>query len=302
MAWRPFRNIGLQLAALGLSVLLWMTISGQQVERNVLVQLQFRNMPVALELVGDPPRTVDVRVSGAAGLIGALAGDQIVATIDLTDARSGVRVFPLTTEQISVPLGVEVKGVQPATISLNLERGSSAQMPVKPTIDGEPAAGYEMGKVTWQPEKVEVIGPESRLKDVAAAVTERISIEGATSTIVDTVGIGVPDSSLRLRQTQSARVTINIVPGPVAKFANRPVVFQNLAPGRKAVAMPAGVTVTVRAAPRVLSAIADPLLQPSVDLAGLGAGRYTLPVRLVPQGGAYVVTALEPATVSVKIQ
>src|SRR6187399_2018125 len=116
MAWHPFRNVGLQLAALGLSVLLWMTISGHQVERNVLVQLQFRNMPASLELIGDTPRNVDVRVSGAAGLIGALEPYQVVATVDLTDARTGVRVFPLTTEQITVPLGVEVKGVSPSTI------------------------------------------------------------------------------------------------------------------------------------------------------------------------------------------
>jgi YbbR domain-containing protein len=302
MAWRPFRNVGLQLAALGLSVLLWVTISGQQVERNLSVQLQFRNMPASLELLGEQLRNVEVRVSGASGLISSLEPSQIVATVNLTDARPGVRVFPLTTEQISAPLGILVKSVAPSTISLTLERGGSAQVPVKPTIDGEPAAGYELGEVTWQPKTVEVLGPESALKDVEPAVTERISIEGATSTVVDTVGIGMTDPALHLRQAQSARVTINVVPGQVAKFANRPVVFQNLAPGRKAVAQPVAVTVSVRAAQRVLSAIVDPLLKPYVDVTGLAAGRYNLPVRVDPQGGAYVVTAIEPATVAVRIQ
>jgi YbbR domain-containing protein len=302
VAWNPFRNIGLQLAALGLSVLLWMTISGQQVERNLSVQLQFRNMPATLELIGDALRNVEVRVAGASGLISALEASQIVATVDLTDARAGVRVFPLTTEQISAPLGVEIKSVAPSSIPLTLERGALAQASVKPTIDGEPAAGYEIGEVTWQPQKVEVVGPESRLQEVPEAVTERISIEGATSTVVDTVGVGMTDPALHLRQAQSARVTINIVPGPVAKFQNRPVMFQNLVLGRKATAQPAAVTVSVRAAQRVLSALADPLLRPYVDVTGLAAGRYNLPVRVDPQGGAYVVTAIEPATVAVRIQ
>ncbi len=302
MAWRPFRNIGLQLAALGLAVLLWMTISGQQVERNVLVQLQFRNMPETLELIGDTPRTVDVRLSGATGLISALEPYQVVATVDLTDARAGARVFPLTTEQITVPLGVEVKAVAPSTISLTLERGSSAQVPVKPTIDGEPAAGFEVGEVTWQPQAVEVIGPESHLKETPSALTERISIEGATSDVVDTVGIGVTDPTLRLREAQSARVTIKIIPGPVARFTNRPIVFQRLAPGLRATAQPAVVAVSIRAAGRVLTAIAEPLLRPYVDTQGLGAGQYNLAVRLDPQGGAYVVTEIEPATVVVRIR
>jgi YbbR domain-containing protein len=302
MAWRPFRNIGLQLAALGLAVLLWMTISGQQVERNVLVQLQFRNMPASLELIGDTPRTVDVRLSGATGLISALEPYQVVATVDLTDARAGARVFPITTEQITVPLGVEVKAVAPATISLSLERGSSAQVPVKPTIDGEPAAGYEMGEVTWQPQTVEVLGPESHLKEAPSVVTERISIEGATSDVTDTVGIGPTDPMLRLRQGQSARVTIKINPGPVARFTNRPVAFLRLAPRLRATAQPAAVAVSIRASGRVLTAITEPLLRPYVDVQGLGAGQYNLPVRLDPQGGAYVVTGFEPATVAVRIR
>lgn len=302
MAWRPFRNIGLQLAAFGLAILLWMTVSGQQVERNVLVQLQFRNMPASLELIGDPPRTVDVRVSGATGLISALEGYDIVATVDLTDARAGVRVFPLTTEQIRVPLGVEVKAVTPATISLTLEPGSSARVPIEPTIDGEPAAGFEVGEVTWDPENVEIIGPESHIKETPSAVTERISIEGATSDVSDTVGIGVADPLLRLREAQSARVTVRIIPGPVARFLNRPVGFQRLAPGLRATAQPAVVAVSIRASSRVLAAIADPLLRPYVDLQGLGAGQYNLPVRLDPQGAAYVVTEIQPATVAVRIR
>ena len=101
MAWRPFRNIGLKITAFCLGIVLWITVSGQQVERSVLVQLQFRNVPAALDLAGDTPRTVDVRVRGAAGLISPLEPYQVVATIDLTNARAGVRVFPLTVEHIS---------------------------------------------------------------------------------------------------------------------------------------------------------------------------------------------------------
>jgi YbbR domain-containing protein len=268
----------------------------------VLVQVQFRNMPPSLELVGETVRNVDVRLSGAASLISALESYQVVATVDLTDARAGVRVFPLTAEQISVPLGVEVKGVNPATISLALEPGASKMVPVKPTIDGDPADGYEIGEVIVQPQQVEILGPESHLKDAPDAVTERISIEGATSDVADTVGIGVTDPAVRLRQPHSARVTIRILAGPVAKFVNRPVVFQRLAPGLKATAQPAAVAVSIRAAGRVLAAIAEPLLKPYVDVQGLGPGRYNLPVRLDPQGAAYVVTAIEPSAVAVRIQ
>src|SRR5436190_23071220 len=99
MAWRPFNHLALKIAALILAVLLWITVSGQQVQRNMLVQLQFRSIPMSLEMTGDTPRIADVRVRGAAGVISQLEPGQLVATLDLTAARPGVRVFPLTSDQ-----------------------------------------------------------------------------------------------------------------------------------------------------------------------------------------------------------
>ena len=214
MAWHPFRHPGLKLAALGLGTLLWITVSGQQVERSVLVQLQFRNVPPALEITGDTPRTVDVRVRGAAGLISRLEPTEIVATVDMTDTRPGVRVFPLTADHITVPLGVEVKSVDPSTVSLTLEKTVQAKAAVKPTIDGDPAPGYQLDGVDVEPKTVVILGPESHLKGPQAAltaVTERISIDGATSTITETVSMAMSDPAVRLRDPQTARVTVRIV-------------------------------------------------------------------------------------------
>jgi YbbR domain-containing protein len=210
MAWYPFRNPGLKAAALGLGTLLWMTISGQQVERSVLVQLQFRNVPDNLEITGDPPRTVDVRVSGAAGLISRLEPTEIVATIDVTGTRPGPRVFPLTVNEITVPLGVEVKSVDPPTISLTLEVAKTDTALVQPTIDGQPAAGYEIESVEVVPRTVVIVGPESHLKQHQTAQTESISIDGATATVTDTVSMAVRDPAVRLRDPQPAKVTIRI--------------------------------------------------------------------------------------------
>jgi YbbR domain-containing protein len=211
MAWYPLRNPGLKAAALGLGTLLWMTVSGQQVERSVLVQLQFRNLPSNMQITGDPPRTVDVRVSGAAGLISRLEPTEIVATVDVTGSRPGTRVFPLTVDQVTVPLGVEVKSVDPPTISLVLEVTKTDTAMVQPTIDGEPAAGYEVEGVDVVPKIVVIVGPESHLKQHQTAQTESISIDGATSSVVETVSMAVRDPAVRLRDPQQARVTIRIV-------------------------------------------------------------------------------------------
>ena len=299
MALRPFRNARLKIAALGLGFVLWITVSGQQVERTVLVQLQFRNLPASLEITGDAPRTVDVRVHGAAGLISRLEPTEVVATVDLTDARPGLRVFPLTSGHISVPLGVDVRSVDPSAVSLTLEKSAPADVAVKPTIDGQPAPGYEVADVTWEPKTVGVVGPESHIKERPLAVTERISIEGAKATVIETVSMGVSDPAVRLRESRAARVTIKIVAAPVARFADLPVVFRNLPPEREVTLDPATVTVTVR----MHQATSGPnrKIDPYVDLAGLAPGRYTLQVH-VDSHDEYAIGTIEPATVAVRIR
>jgi len=301
MAWNPFRHFWLKFAALGLGTLLWITISGQQVERSIVVQLQFRNIPASLELTGDPPHTIDVRLRGASGQFSQLAPSDVVATVDLTDTKPGPRIFPLTVDHVSVPLGIEVMSVEPATIRLNLERSSSVEVAVSPTIDGDPAPGYEIGEVVSDPKTVWVVGPESRLNEKTAAVTERISVEGATGTITDIVSMGASDSSVRLREPRPAKVTIKIVPAEPTRFSGRPISFRNLMPGRTATTDPATVTVSVRARRDLLSSLRDEALAPYVDLGGLAPGRYNLPVH-VDARGEYVVGAIDPSLVSVRIR
>ena len=302
MAWSPFRGIGLKLAALGLGLVLWMTVSGQQVERSVLVQLQFRNVPSSLEITGNPPRTVDVRLRGTSGLISRLETIDVVATIDVTDVRPGVRVFPLTVDQISAPLGVQVMSVDPSTVSLTLEESATADVPVKATIDGEPAAGFDIEEVVCEPKTVTIRGPASRVKAGLAALTERISVEGVAATMTETVSMAVSDSTARLRDTQNVRVTIKIVPAPIVEMGASRVGFRHLGPGHQASADPATAAVSVRAGRAALAALRDQAPpEPYVDVAGLGPGRYNLPVK-VDSAGAYVAAGIDPATVAVRIR
>ena len=62
MAWHPFRHFGLKISAFVLGLLLWITVSGQQVERSVVVQLQFRNVPASLEIIARSSDRLDVRI------------------------------------------------------------------------------------------------------------------------------------------------------------------------------------------------------------------------------------------------
>src|SRR3982751_4300572 len=96
-----FRHLGLKLLSLGLAVLLWMVVAGEEtVERGLRVPLELQQMPSGLEVLGEVPATVDVRVRGASGTLSRVGPGDVVAVLDLKKARSGRRLFPLTPDQV----------------------------------------------------------------------------------------------------------------------------------------------------------------------------------------------------------
>jgi YbbR domain-containing protein len=76
--------------------------------------------------------------------------------------------------------------------------------------------------------------------------------------------------------------------------------LRNVAPNLDAQALPAAVDVSVRGSRESLSRVAADDIAAYVDLAGLGAGQYSLPVHADSSKDAGV-THIEPALVQVRI-
>lgn len=304
MIWHPFRNFGLKIVAVGLAVLLWFTVSSPQVERSVRVPLVYRNVPVSLQMTGDPVDSVNVHIRGGGTQVSQIATGEIVVVADLAGVSAGSIVLPLRTDQVKVPYGVEVTQVDPSAVTVTLEKTGTTEVPVNPTVNGQPAPGYLVGAITSDPRRVVIVGPVSRLNDTVRATTEPISIDGATAPVVQTVNVGVTDAELRLRQPVTARVTVQIVPSTgqlIARtFSARPVTFRN-AESRRATAEPSVVTVTVAAPAAVLAGLDEQAIQPYVDLTDLGPGRHVLAVH-VDLGGDFALRAIAPSTVTVQIR
>ena len=211
MAWHPFRNLGLKVVALGLGIMLWFTVSSDHfVERSVRVPLVFRNVPVSLEIAPDAPDSVEVHLRGR---VSQLTGDQgdVIVYIDLSDAHAGSRLFHLRTDQVTTPFGVEATQVFPSTVMLTLETTGTKRVNVEATVEGKPAEGFEIGKITVEPSTVDVLGPESELKALRSAITETVMVDGAKETVTRVVSIGVMNSSLRLKESRTARVVVEVV-------------------------------------------------------------------------------------------
>ena len=298
----PFRHIGLKLLSVGLAVALWMAVSGERtVERTLRAPLELQQFPAGLELQGEIPSTVDVRVQGASGSLARLGPADVIAEIDMRGARPGRRLFSLPLAQVRAPFDVQVLQVTPSSIAMLLEPSADRAVPIAPTIDGKPAPGFVVAKVICDPATVDVVGPESSVKRVTEALTEPVSVAGARSVVRQNVALGLSDPALRFKSRRTASVTVNIQPAPAERsFRDVPVHFRNVGPGLLAQAAPAVTTIAGRGNREALSGLAADDVTVYVDCAGLGLGSYSLTLRADASDDVGVVR-FDPPTVRVQI-
>jgi YbbR domain-containing protein len=159
-----------------------------------------------------------------------------------------------------------------------------------------------VGRISSSPPTVQVVGPESRLRQIAQATTEPVPIAGARERVRDVVNVGVEDSSVRLKEAQNAEVFVEIWPAPVERdVGGVPIRWRNLGGGLKAPqVVPSLARISVRGRSAALANIRSDTIEAFVDLAGLGPGRYNLRVQVDPSHD-FGISAIMPPVVTVVI-
>jgi len=304
MRYHPFSHFGLKIVSVGFALMLWYLVSSQQsaVERGLRIPLGLQNLPANLEMVEPPQESVDVRLRGAADLLSRLAPGDVVATIDLSSAQVGRRLFHISPERVRAPFSVEVAQITPQSVAIRFEASATRVVPVQPSVEGEPAAGFIVGEVTAEPKVVEVMGPESVVRRVEEAITEPLWVGAASSAVKASVLLGVAEPGVRVKTARNALVTVAIVPAPETRILDSvPVRTRNLAQGLTAHVTPPMVRVRVRGNKATVEKIRDSSVMAYVDLSGISEGDYGLPVRLEPSKDV-AIDQLDPTVVNIHVQ
>ena len=96
MAYHPFRHLGLKSSSVGIALLLWFAVGGEQtVERSLRVAAGAAEPPRrGSSWSASAPSTVDVRVRGASAVLSQLRPGDVVAVLDLSPRRPGRTLLP----------------------------------------------------------------------------------------------------------------------------------------------------------------------------------------------------------------
>jgi len=116
-----FANAGLKLLALAISFLVWATYTAEPyAEVGFQVPLEFTTMPTQLEISGDVPTVVHVRVRGRSALLRRMIAADLNLRLDLKDGKEGTTNLQITPAMVGAPFGATVVQVAPTEIHVTL--------------------------------------------------------------------------------------------------------------------------------------------------------------------------------------
>src|ERR1700675_2306540 len=116
-----FASAALKLLALAISFLLWATYTSEPyAEVGFQVPLEFTSMPTHLEISGDLPTAVHVRVRGRSALLRRMVAADINLRVDLKDGKEGTSQMRITPEMVGAPFGATVVQVAPSEFQVTL--------------------------------------------------------------------------------------------------------------------------------------------------------------------------------------
>ena len=293
------RHLWRKTVAVLMAAGLWFIIGGQKVvERAIRVPLEYTNLPSGIEMTGEIPTVVDIRVRGSEAALARMVPGEMVAVLDLAGARAGNRLFHLTGSDVRSPSGVEVVQVTPGNVAIGFEATVSKMVRVSPSVEGTPAFGYEVGAITSTPTAVEVAGPAGALGALQAVITEPVSVAGASSTVRATVPVGVADPNVRIAVLQRVDVSIEMRLAPSERIVSGVAVEVR---GGRAAPLAAEVTVTVRGTAQALEGLTATSLRAYVDITKARARKQMVPVAVEVPDSVSVVR-VEPDQVPVQVR
>ncbi|MEE9591178.1 MAG: CdaR family protein [Thermodesulfobacteriota bacterium] len=206
-----FSNIWMKLLALAFATALWFLVVGESgTEIGFLIPLELKDIPNDMVVTNNPPREIEVRVTGPKTLLSNLSPGQFDAIIDLSKASPAVNKYNLMPEDIKAPRGISVIRLNPSFIKVAVEKLQTKKLHVKVKLTGKPAKGYKVKEININPDMVEVLGIKSQLRSLKSIETSPLNIEGLTSDKNTSLPIEKPKTRLSKISPDAVDVTVII--------------------------------------------------------------------------------------------
>ncbi len=213
----------LKVLSLIIGISLWYFVVGEdQVDMIVTIPLELQNLPAELIIANQYKKDIEVTIRGPRRMIQEMRQQNISRPVNLSGVGPGPMVIENDNESIPLPRGITVQRVQPANITLVVDKLVKKDFTITPLTQGKPANGFTFDSVVLNPPHITVTGPQSVLEEENAIATDVIDLEGLDhsttvqvhldldGTLLKLIGETVIEANIKLKESMVKKTVRNI--------------------------------------------------------------------------------------------
>jgi hypothetical protein len=173
-------DIGLKVAALALSLFLWVTIAGRrQVELTVDLPLRYTDMPPDLIFAAEVPREAKALIRGKGKFL-RWQLDNVYFRINLSAGSEGIVTHVVSSGEAEIPPDKDIEVlevIEPKAIRVELDKLVTREIPVGIQLKGTvPDDRVIIGRARSDPAVVVVDGGEKIINSIDSIRTEPVDL------------------------------------------------------------------------------------------------------------------------------
>ena len=155
-------NLGLRILAVVLAVGLWVFVNSAErgsVEQ-LTVPINYSTLPQGMVIVNRPANSVKVEITGPRSLLSLLDPERLTLKIDLRSIAAGQSEFKIYPSMFNVGRNTAVTSISPDSLSLDIDRMVTRDVPVHLAVEDRVAPGYTISSVDITPAQCDRRGAE----------------------------------------------------------------------------------------------------------------------------------------------
>jgi YbbR domain-containing protein len=192
------RNFRTFILALALALVVWVSAVTAADPDEVhdyprAIPLEIIGQDPGLVIVGSVPTQVTISLRAPRTIWNQLntGSDQVRAILNLAGLQAGDHQVEIQPQVSLRP--VRVVSVTPANLQIKLEPLATVSLPIRLSLRGEPAIGYEAGTASMDITEAVLSGPQSQIKKVTLVQAD-LSISGLRQDVQSTLPVRVLDA------------------------------------------------------------------------------------------------------------
>ena len=182
---RVFSNLRPKVITAVFVLITWLIITAKQGGLlTVAVPIKFHDLPDDLVFIKSSPEEVEVQAKIFSKLIPSPKQLDIVADVDLSRIKEGSNALTIKNDDLQLPLGVLVNGINPSIVKVTVEKKMRKALLVRPKTRGLLPRGLFVRKIKVDPPTVMAEGPERAISHLDSVATEEIDLSGVRRSMV----------------------------------------------------------------------------------------------------------------------